>query len=109
MDKTRTAFGALTALALTGAVVGTVSAQSAAEATGISEDEAIALALTEVAGEVEEVELEKEDGMRVYEIEIVDANGQEFEIEIAADTGNVIEIEAEDDCHDHDDHDTDDA
>lgn len=108
MDKKNAAFGALAGLALTGAVVGSVSAQSAAEATGLTMQQAIEIALLEVSGEVQEAELEKEDGMMVYEIEILDANGQEFEIEIAADTGAVIEVEAEDE-DDNDDDDEDDA
>jgi uncharacterized membrane protein YkoI len=89
--------GALTGMVLTGALVGAVSAQTAADATGLSEAQAIEIALLEVAGDVQEVELERDDGMMVYEVEIVDAEGQEYEIEIAADTGEVIEVEAEDD------------
>ena len=105
MDKKSTAIGALAGLALSGALVGAVSAQSAAQATGLSEEQAIEIALLEVPGDVQEVELEKEDGMMVFEIEILDADGQEFEIEIAADTGAVIEVEAEDDDDDEDDDD----
>ena len=105
MDKKMTAIGAFTGLALSGALVGAVSAQSAAQATGLSEEQAIEIALLEVPGDVQEVELEKEDGMMVFEIEILDADGQEFEIEIAADTGAVIEVEAEDDDDDEDDDD----
>ena len=105
MDKKTTAIGALAGLALSGALVGAVSAQSAAQATGLSEEQAIEIALLEVPGDVQEVELEKEDGMMVFEIEILDADGQEFEIEIAADTGAVIEVEAEDDDDDEDDDD----
>ena len=65
-----------------------------------AKEQAIEIALLEVAGEVQDVELEKEDGMMVYEIEILDANGQEVEVEIAADTGAVIEVETEDDDDD---------
>ena len=103
MEKKNVVIGALAGLALTGAVAGSVSAQRVAEATGLSMEQAIEIALLEVPGEVQEAELEREDGVMVYEIEILDANGQEFEIEIAADTGEVIEIEAEDDDDDNDD------
>ncbi len=97
MNRKMIAGGALTGMVLTGALVGAVSAQTAADATGLSEAQAIEIALLEVAGDVQEVELERDDGMMVYEVEIVDAEGQEYEIEIAADTGEVIEVEAEDD------------
>ncbi len=103
MDRKLIAGGALTGLVMTGALVGTVSAQSAADATGLSEEQAVQIALLEIDGDVQEVELEREDGKMVYEIEILNAEGQEFEVEIAADTGAVLEIEAEDD--EDDDHD----
>lgn len=99
MDKSQKSIGALAGLALTSAVAGAVSAQSVADATGLTMQQAIEIALLEVSGEVQEAELENEDDMKLYEIEIVDANGQEFEIEIAADTGAVIKVETED----HDD------
>ena len=103
MDKKLIAGGALAGLVMTGALAGTVSAKSAAEATGLSEEQAIEIALLEVPGEVEEIELEREDGMWVYEVEIMSADGQEYEVEIAADTGDVIEVEAEDEDDDDDD------
>ncbi len=108
MDKNNAALGALAGLVITGAVVGSVSAQSTAEATGLTLQQAIEIALQEVSGEVQEAELENEDGMKIYEVEILDANGQEFEVEIAADTGAVIEVEAEDE-DDDDDNDEDEA
>ena len=89
--------GALAGLALTGALMGSVSAQTAASATGLTEEQAIEIALLEIDGDVQEVELEKEHGKMVFEIEILDADGREFEIEIAADTGAILEIEMEDD------------
>ena len=100
MNKKFAAGGALAGLALTGALVGSVSAQTAADATGLSEEQAIEIALLEVPGEVQEIELEKEDGEMVYEIEILGADGQEFEIEIAAADGTIIEVEMEDDDDD---------
>ncbi|SLN33463.1 PepSY domain-containing protein [Ruegeria meonggei] len=105
MDKKNAALGALAGLVLTGAAVGSVSAQSTTEATGLTMQQAIEIALQEVSGEVQEAELENEGGTKIYEVEILDANGQEFEIEIAADTGAVIEVEAEDEGDDDDDDD----
>lgn len=102
MTKTLITSGAIAGLVLSGALVGAVSAQTAATATGLTEEQAIEIALLEVPGEVQEIELETEDGTTVYEIEIIKADGQEFEVEIAADTGAVIEVEAEDDDEDDD-------
>lgn len=87
--------GALTGLVLAGGLSGMVSAQSAAIATGLSEEQIIEIALAEVPGEVVEIELEREDGMQIYEIEIMTADGTEMEVEIAAETGEVLEVEAE--------------
>ncbi len=100
--------GALAGLLLTAGVVGTVSAQTAAEATGLTADQAIKIALMEVPGEVQEAELETEDGMRIFEVEILTADGVEMELEIDATTGEILEVEAEDDDDDDDD-DSDDA
>ena len=100
MNKKYVAGGALAGLVLTGALVGSVSAQTVADATGLSEEQAIEIALLEVSGEVQEIELEKEDGEMVYEIEILRADGQEFEVEIAAVNGAIIEVEMEDDADD---------
>lgn len=107
MNKKIIAGGALTGLVLSGALMGAVSAQTAATATGLTEEQAIEIALLEVPGDVTEVELENEDGTMIYEIEIMKADGQEFEVEIAADTGAVIEVEAEDE-DDRDDDESDD-
>ena len=103
MDTKFIAGGAIAGLVLTGALVGAVSAQSVGAATNLTEAQAIEIALVEVPGEVQEIELETEDGATVYEIEILGADGQAFEVEISADSGAVIEVEAEDDDDDDDD------
>jgi len=94
--------GALSGLVLAGGVAGMVSAQSAAEATGLTEDQIIEIALTEIPGEVLEVEMDDEDGVTIYEVEILDDDGVEFELILAADTGEILEVEEE---GDHDDED----
>ena len=99
MDRKMITRGALASLLLAGGAIGAVSAQTVAAETGLSEEQAIQIALLEVPGEVQEVELEREDGMQVYEIEIVSVDGIEFEVEIAADSGDVLEIEEEEGEH----------
>ncbi|MDJ0823127.1 MAG: PepSY domain-containing protein [Paracoccaceae bacterium] len=96
MGKKIVAGSALASLVLAGGIAATVSAQTAATETGLTEEQVIAIALMEVPGEVLEIELEREDGMQVYEIEILSAEGVETEIEIAAATGDILEIEDED-------------
>ena len=96
MEKKLIAGGAVASLVFAGALVSTVSAQSVADATGLTEEQVIEIALLEVPGEVQEVELEQEEGMSVFEVEILSGDGQEFEIEVNADTGDVLEVSAED-------------
>ena len=95
--------GAFAGMILAGGLVGAVSAQTLAAETGLTEEQAIEIALMEFPGEVNEVELEREDGMLVYEIEILSADGLEIEVEIAANTGDVLEFEAEKSDGDEDD------
>lgn len=99
MNKNIIKAGALTTLIAVGGMIGSVSAQTVADETGLTEDQIIAIALTEVPGEVSEVEREIEDGVDIYEVEIVSEDGTEFEVEINAITGEVLEIEEE---RDHD-------
>ncbi|MEL6424174.1 MAG: PepSY domain-containing protein [Pseudomonadota bacterium] len=103
MDSKTLTGGALIGLMLAGGLAAAVSAQTAATETGLTEDEVIAIALAEVPGEVRDVELETEDGQQVYEVEIIGADGIEMEVEIAADTGDVLEVEAETDDEGDDD------
>ncbi|MEL6599594.1 MAG: PepSY domain-containing protein [Pseudomonadota bacterium] len=103
MDSKTLTSGALIGLMLAGGLAAAVSAQTAATETGLTEDEVIAIALAEVPGEVRDVELETEDGQQVYEVEIIGADGIEMEVEIAADTGDVLEVEAETDDEGDDD------
>lgn len=61
----------------------------------ISSDEAKGIALREFSGTVTELELDEDDDMLIYEIEIVNGN-KEASIEINAYTGNVVVIEIDD-------------
>lgn len=58
---------------------------------GITVDEAIAAAQQVVSGDLQEVELERENGMLIFEVEI---SGQEVVIDAA--TGASLGVEAED-------------
>jgi uncharacterized membrane protein YkoI len=58
----------------------------------ISPEEAVNIALTAATGDVEEIEIESEAGRLIYEVELSSA-----EVMIDAQTGEVLEVEAEDD------------
>ena len=79
-----------------------IQAELAKQAT-VTEEAAIKIALEQVPGTVEEVELEDENGTIIYEIEIKAEDGTEQEVDIDATTGDVVKVEAEDDEEDEDD------
>ena len=85
-----------TGLALAGAGV----AQAAKNENfdqAIDARQAIDIALASVPGHIRELELEREDGTMVWEVELVSSkDGMEYEIVINATTSEVIEIEMED-------------
>ena len=45
------------------------------------------------AGEIIEIQLELEEGVLVYEFDLIGPDGHVFEVEVAAATGAVLEIE----------------
>jgi len=99
MNKKLIAGGTLTGLVLAGGLMGAVSAQSVADATGLSEEQVIEIALSEVAGEVTDVDLERHRGGQVYEVEVLALDGAEMEVKINAETGEVLHVNAEgEDC-----------
>ena len=110
MDKKLIVGGALSGLVLAVGLAGMVSAQTAANATGLTEEQIIAIALTEVPGEVQDIELERHRGAQVYEVEILTADGVEMEVEIAAETGDVLKVRADGEgCDEDEDEDDDEA
>lgn len=108
MTKTFITASTLTGLVLAGGLASMVSAQSAAEATGLTEDQIIEIALTEVPGEVLEIEQETHKGKEIFEVEVLAEDGDEFELAILASTGEVLKVREEgDDCDKGRDHDED--
>ena len=60
--------------------------------------EAVDIALASVPGQIHELELEREDDIMVWEVELISSkDGKEYEILINAISGEVIEMEMEDD------------
>lgn len=50
----------------------------------------------QLAGKILDIELEYEDGQRVYEIKLLDANGQRLEYYLDARTGELLKMENDD-------------
>lgn len=59
-------------------------------AKGISEKEAVEIALNRVKGEVDDVDLEESDGLYYYLIEVEVDNGKEATVQINAITGEIL-------------------
>ena len=62
----------------------------------ITEEAATKTALEKVAGTVNEVELEDENGTIVYGIEVVSTDGTQQDVKVDAQTGKIIKVEADD-------------
>lgn len=58
----------------------------------ISLEQAIAIALQRVPGNVVKAELDNDDGHLVYEIDIRTANGAKYEVKVDANTGQIIRV-----------------
>ena len=107
MKKTTAKILAATLIAtgLTGTSLA-VAAQTGAGETPLQSDLSISqvseIALGAQAGTIEEIELEREDGKAVFEVEIKTDTG-EVEVMIDAATGDVLSMEQDDDNDDDDD------
>ncbi|MDY0396164.1 PepSY domain-containing protein [Virgibacillus halophilus] len=56
-------------------------------------EEAMHTALQQVPGQVIKIELDTEHGIQVYEVDIVTAQGVKYEVNVAVDTGEIVNIE----------------
>ena len=59
---------------------------------GISIEQAMAIAVGRVPGQVVKAELDYEDGMLVYEVDIRTADGRKYEVRIDANTGAILKV-----------------
>ncbi|MDQ3710679.1 MAG: PepSY domain-containing protein [Acidobacteriota bacterium] len=71
----------------------------------ITIEQARKIALERVAGTITEEEIEMENGILVYSIEIRDANGKTQDVEVDAKTGEIVRVELEDEDDEDDDDD----
>lgn len=61
----------------------------------ISLQDAIQIALNHIYGQPIKAELNREQSVLVYEVEIIDPQGRRYEIDIDAFNGNVVNVEIE--------------
>jgi len=81
----------------------------AAASAAITLEQAIGIAKTTVPGMAARAEFSNDDGVAVWEVEIIDAKQAVTDLEIDAATGNVLKQQADDTDHgDRDDNDNDD-
>jgi uncharacterized membrane protein YkoI len=66
------------------------------QAATMTKEQAISSALKQVNGTVKGVELEDENGVVVYGVHIVDANGKGFDVKVDAKTGKVAKADQDD-------------
>lgn len=72
-------------------------AQTASETPSITVEEAIAIALEAQEGTIGEAELDQFEGRPAYDIEVVNASGEEIEFKVDAETGEILNQWTDDD------------
>jgi len=97
MDRKKLTVGAVAVaiLALGGGVA--IAAQQQGPEPKVDEAAAEEAALSAVQGEVREIELEREGGAAIYEVEVAGKDGKLHEVNVSADDGQVIGQETEGD------------
>ena len=58
----------------------------------ISIGDAMSIAMEQIPGEIVKIELDTENGILVYEVDIMTAQGIKYEMEIDAQTGRIVKI-----------------
>ena len=58
----------------------------------ISIEDAMSIAMEQIPGEIVKVELDTEDGILIYEVDIMTAQGIKYEMEIDAQTGRIVKV-----------------
>jgi uncharacterized membrane protein YkoI len=86
------------------------SIQADSDALGVTSaaitmDQAVSIALQAVPGTAAKVEFEQEDNMTLWEVEVVSSDQQVFELEIDANSGEILEKQGDDDDEDQEDRD----
>ena len=59
----------------------------------ISMEEAMNIAVGRVPGQIIKVELDKEKGIWVYQVDIITSQGVKYEVEVDINSGNIVKVE----------------
>lgn len=59
----------------------------------ITIEEAMNIAVGRVPGQIVKVELERENGVWVYEVDIITSQGVKYEVVVDMNTGNIVKVE----------------
>ena len=97
MNKTWTLAAAAFALAMSSSLVSADSSSEPPLASPLTFNEAIAIALEAQPGTIAEVALDRADGRVVIDIEVVNADGDEVEFALDAETGEILSTHVDDD------------
>ena len=106
-QATKVFVAGVVSLTLAGAAFAAVSGQSGQgddhdndialiNQASVSLEQASSIALSDVSGKVIEAEIEYEDDVLVWEVEVLTDAGEVFEFEIDANSGSILEKEQED-------------
>ena len=87
------AVGATSVLAQQNQVSNSSATPSIVKETPLTHDEAIKAALAAMPGNIIKTELDRDDGVLVWEVELVNNENQHYEFEIDAYTGKILETE----------------
>ncbi len=108
MMKRKLLVGSITGLLVLGGAIGAGAASNTQDvgskgkpADLISTGKAEEIAIEEVGGKLKSIELEKEDGHFVYDIELMREDNQKIDLEINAGSGRIIKVDRKD-GHDDD-------
>ncbi|WP_163526779.1 PepSY domain-containing protein [Halobacillus ihumii] len=86
-----------------GGAIGVAAAtgtDTSSQKTPITKGEAKQIVEKEVNGTTEKIEMETDDGQRIYDVQVKGEKGKETDVEVDAETGKVIEVDRDDDRDD---------
>ncbi len=58
-------------------------------------EEAMGIAVARVPGEIVKIELEYKNGTFLYEVDIITAQGVKYEVEVDANSGNILSVKVD--------------
>ena len=107
MMKRKLLIGSIAGLFVLGGAMGAGAASKSADVNSaektaniISTKDAEEIAINEFGGKLKSIELEKDDGHFIYDIELLQKNGEDIDLDLNAVSGKIIKIDRHDDDND---------